>query len=331
MKTNAIVRIILFSIAILVLLGILLAGLAFGLFSFNFNSLVTSTTSDVTNLPTASDGVTTQGAADAGKIKNIDIDWVSGSIIIQPDPNAADITLSETYVDNPKYQMTYKQSGNTLEIQYSKESITFPSFGVNFDFSKDLVITVPADWKCGSLEIDTASANIVVSDLTIQEVDFDGASGTCDFVNCQVGELDVDGASGDIRLTGTLNELDFDGASSSCRLEVTNVPDHISMDGMSGDLDLTLPEDCGFTVSIDALSGDFKSDFDTVWKDDNHVYGDGHCRISFSGMSGDLTIRKASSYNSHQDCTDPYCTIASHNHSDNCNDPTHDHSGHHGN
>lgn len=289
MKTNTIVRIILFSIAILVLLGILLAGLAFELFTFNTDSF----TSEVTDLPTASDGVTTQGAADAGKIKNIDIDWVSGSIIIQPDENAADITLSETYVDNTKYRMVYKQSGNTLKIQYCEDSITFPSFGINIDFSKDLIITVPADWVCGSLEIDAASANVVVNDLTIQEVDFDGASSTCDFINCQVDQLDVDGASGDIKFSGTLNVLDFDGASASCYLEVTNVPSRISMDGMSGDLDLTLPEDCGFTVSIDAMSSDFHSDFPTTMSGGDHIYGDGHCRISFSGMSGDLTIRKA--------------------------------------
>ena len=39
MKTNAIVRIILFSLAILVLLGILIAGLAFRHYSFNFRAI----------------------------------------------------------------------------------------------------------------------------------------------------------------------------------------------------------------------------------------------------------------------------------------------------
>lgn len=288
MKTNAIVRIVFFSLAILVLLGILLAGLAFRLFMYDTNSFVYNQT-----LPVASDGMTTQGAADAKQIRNLDIDWVSGSIVIQPDANAADITISETYVDSTKYRMVYKQSGNTLKIQYCEDSITFPSFGINIDYSKDLVITVPADWVCGSLDIDAASAKVVVSDLTIQEVDFDGASGTCDFINCQVDQLDVDGASGDIKFSGTLNVLDFDGASASCYLEVTNIPSRISMDGMSGDLDLTLPENCGFTVSIDATSSDFHSDFPTVMSGGDYVYGDGHCRISFSGMSGDLTIRKA--------------------------------------
>lgn len=292
MKTNAILRIVLFSLAILVLLGILLAGLAFGLFMFNTESNVV--TNHVTALPIASDGMTTQTVSDADMIRNLEIDWVSGSIVIQPDENAADITVSETYVDSTKNQMVVEQSGNTLKIRYCRDTITFPSFGINIDFSKDLYITVPADWICDSLEFDVASANVVVTDLRINEVDFDGASGTCEFVNCNVGELDMDGASGDIKFSGALDVLDFDGASASCYLEVTNVPSRITMDGMSGDLELTLPEECGFTVSIDAMSSDFHCDFPTTMRGGDYVYGDGRCRISFSGMSGDLTIRKAS-------------------------------------
>lgn len=293
MKTNAIIRIILFSIAILVLLGILLAGLLFGLYSYDINSFMQSTTTKNQELPVASDGLTSQGAVSAEEIKDIEIEWVAGSITIQPDENTDQITIAETDAGNDKYRMVYRQSGDTLKIQYCKDSITFPSFGINVNISKDLVITVPKDWVCKELDIDAAAANVEVNDLTIQSVEFDGASGTCDFVNCQVGQLDLDGASGDIHFTGTLNTLDFDGASASCTINVTNVPDKITMDGMSGDLDLTLPDDCGFTVSIDALSSDFHSDFPTVLSNGNYVYGDGRCRISFNGMSGDLTIRKA--------------------------------------
>ena len=292
MKTNAIIRIILFSIAILVLLGILLAGLAFGLYVSDgrLAGFTISTSSE--NLPVTSDGTVNQGLVLAPLVHNLDIEWVSGTITIQPDESTEDITITEYGVSDTKYQMDYNQSGDTLKIQYCKESITFPSFGINVDVSKDLLITVPADWVCESLDIDAAAANIEVNDLTIREVDFDGASGTCDFANCQVDQMDLDGASGDITFTGTLNELDFDGASASCYLEVTNVPDRIDIDGMSGDLDLTLPADCGFTVSIDAMSSDFTSDFPTTVTNGKHVYGNGKCRINFSGMSGDLTIRK---------------------------------------
>ena len=45
---------------------------------------------------------------------------------------------------------------------------------------------------------------------------------------------------------------------------------------------------------MDALSSDFYSDFPTTVSNGNYVHGDGQCRISFNGLSGDLTIRKAS-------------------------------------
>lgn len=73
-----------------------------------------------------------------------------------------------------------------------------------------------------------------------------------------------------------------------------NVPNLIKMDSMSGGLTLTLPEDAGFTVSLDAMSSDFSSDFPTVKKNKSYVCGDGHCKIDVSAMSGDVSILKQS-------------------------------------
>lgn len=64
------------------------------------------------------------------------------------------------------------------------------------------------------------------------------------------------------------------------------------MDTASGSLTLVLPEDCGFTVSLDSLSGRFSSDFATTTQNGRHIYGDGSCKINVSSMSGGVTIRK---------------------------------------
>ena len=61
---------------------------------------------------------------------------------------------------------------------------------------------------------------------------------------------------------------------------------------MSGDLDLTLPGDAGFALSMNAMSSDFTTDFDTVMKNGNYVCGNGHCRINVDAMSGDVIIRR---------------------------------------
>lgn len=309
MKTNAIIRIILFSIAILVLTGILLTVLSVGMFMVD---------TDGNNLPIAGDGLTNSGAVGADEIQNIQIEWAAGPITILPDANTNQITITETAPENEKYHMVYRKNGNTLEIQFQEESVTF---GINNTISKELCITVPANWICNSLEIDAASSSVLVSDMTIDDISFDSASGACRFDNCNVGDLDVNTASGNVEFTGTLNGLDCESASGKCYIAVDNVPDSICIEAASGDLELHLPENCGFSADIETLSGDFNTDYAIVKEDDRHVHGDGSCLIEVRALSGNVSIHK----NHSVDISDtiPYCT------ENDCTEQSHGHSGSH--
>ena len=354
MKSNAIIRIVIWSVVILVLLAILIAGLGSNLFTmFHENAdvihhdslevsqsvLVTSETniyempndqSKVKGTLAAGDAVVigrseifneeswayitspdtgwipaecvaqgtvnrtgSTGSASTESIRDIKIDWISGSVTVESG-DVQEITFLESGNGTDKYEMVWKQSGDELVIQYSKDSST-AGFGLHFgDGSKDLTVTVPRGWVCNSLELDTASTDLTVRDMIIREMEIDSASGTAKFENCTVSSLDVDTASEDVTFTGSLNELDFEAASASFTGVLENVPDQVKMDSMSGDLTLTLPEDAGFTVSLDAMSSDFSSDFPTVKKNKSYVCGDGHCKIDVSAMSGDVAILKQS-------------------------------------
>ena len=233
------------------------------------------------------------GSADPAAIREIKIEWISGSVTVEPG-DVQEITFLESGNGTDKYEMVWKQSGDELVIQYSKDS-SIAGFGLHFgDGSKDLTVTVPRGWVCDSLELDTASTDLTVRDMIIREMEIDSASGTAKFENCTVSSLDVDTASGDVTFTGSLSELDFEAASASFTGVLENVPDKVKMDSMSGGLTLTLPEDAGFTVSLDAMSSDFSSDFPTVKKNKSYVCGDGHCKIDVSAMSGDVSILKQS-------------------------------------
>ncbi len=290
MKTNAIIRIILYSLIILVLLGILFAGLGFTLYTTDIR-----TESHTTNVegPLASDGATVTGAVDADLVRRIQINWVAGNITIRSDENATDINFTETGNDQERYRMVYALREDKLEINYCEDAITFPSFGFNVEVSKELTITVPADWTCQELELDVAAANVEVHDLTIQEVDFDGASGTCAFFLCHVKDLNLDTASGNIQFSGQLETLDFDAASASFIGVLTNVPRHMEMDSASGTLDLTLPAEAGFTATVEGLSCDFSSQFPTSKIGNSYLCGDGGCQIQVEGMNCDVIIRIA--------------------------------------
>ena len=126
----------------------------------------------------------------------------------------------------------------------------------------------------------------------MEEVEVDSASGVCSFDLCTVVSLEMDTASGDLKFTGSLNELDFNSASARADICLTNQPKSIKLDSMSGDLNLTLPTGCGFTVKKDTLSGSCTIEQDTVEQNGKLVHGDGSCEIKVSGLSSSVHIRE---------------------------------------
>lgn len=280
MKTNAIVRIALFTLGIVILSGILVTCIGFRLFSFDgiYSEGVPGDQS------LSSDAYT----ADPAKIKNLEIEWAAGSITIEPNDDLEYIRVVESEGEE-KYRMVCKESGSTLTIQFCKTSKNIISFGTGIG-SKNLVIQVPSGWVCQNLQLEVASADVDINNMTIGELDFDGASGWCNLNNCHVTDVDVDAASGDLYFTGVLDTLEFDGASADCNLILSQCPRHIDLDGMSGKLDITLPSDCGFTVTTEGLSNSFTTDFETITRNGAHVHGDGRCRIEVDAVSGSVTI-----------------------------------------
>lgn len=302
MKSNAIVRIIIWSTVILLLSGILIwmLGVRFDIFpDILYHSSSGERWSEA--VPVATEFVVTpvqplpneEKLAFPSEINEVDIDWAAGDIVIMG-KDVDKITVSESDVSDERYSLQYQVRGNKLEIIFCEERL-MAGFGISFgaDLRKDLYIEVPKNWVGRSIEIDAASANVEMYDITLQKMDFDGASGTCDFQNCQISDLDIDTASGDVYFSGTLDSLDFDAASASFTGDLQNTPSRIDMDSMSGKLDIALPEDCGYSLTMDDLSSSFRSDFqDTEMKHKSHVYGDGRCRINVDGMRCDVTIRK---------------------------------------
>ncbi len=280
MKTNAIIRIALCTLGILILSAILFVGVFYQRFSFEFSFQESVHHND----SLSSDAYIT----DPSQIQNIQIEWAAGNITIEPNDDAEYIRVMESECEE-KYRMICKESGNTLTIQFCKSSNNVISFGTSID-AKDLVIQVPSDWICRNLEIDVAAADVDIANMTISTLSFDGASGMCNLENCSVSELDVDVASGDLTFSGVLDTLDFDGASADCTLILSECPSHIDLDGMSGELDITLPSDCGFTVTAEGLSSSFSTDFQTISRNGSHIHGDGHCKIEVDAMSGSVAI-----------------------------------------
>ena len=286
MKTNTIVRIVLFSLAIVVLSSILLGILCVDRF-------MVDGTIDLEVI----DSVETQNQEQTQKefpsdIQNIDIAWVAGTITVMEDSSVQNILVKEYSTRDNADRMICKQSGKTLEIQFQEESVTFFGIGNHEVISKDLIVLVPTGWTCSSLEIDGAAADVHIQNIRMKELDFDGASGKLNVQNCDIDSMEIETASGDVEFYGILNKLDFDAASAKFVGQFYRIPERLTLNAMSGDVILTLPEDSGFTLELDALSGSFDSDFTFRSNDSLYECGDGACNIRVSGLSGDVSIHK---------------------------------------
>lgn len=283
MKRNAIIRIIAWTVSLVILVALLVAGINwFHPFGFSMKE------TEIPSVPLEGNGKLGESSVFPGEIQEIEIDWVSGNIRLVP-ANVSNIEVSESAVDDSRYAMICKQEGETLKIEYCKNT-TLTDLK-DLKFSKDLTILVPMDWRGRAVEVDAASAKLFVQDLAIQEVEVDTASGSSQFDNCTVNTLDIDTASGDVRFSGQLNQLDCDSASAGIYAELDNVPYEIDMDTASGSVELVLPKDAGFAVHMDTMSGKFDSDFPYSAKNGVYLSGDGACRIDMSSMSGKVSIR----------------------------------------
>ena len=134
MKTNAIIRIVLFSLAIVVLLGILLFVVGFKVFSFNFLPRLNRTES-----PEPTSGQIGQ-LYFSPDIKKIEIEWAAGNIMIDAREGLDTISVAELMSNDVTETMFCTTSGNTLKIQFSEASLKFPSFGINYNTADTKVL-----------------------------------------------------------------------------------------------------------------------------------------------------------------------------------------------
>ena len=278
MKRNAIVRIILFSFLAVVLVSMLISGIA--LKQYQIPGVVVRESFDAP--------VVTGHKFRAGEIDRLKIQWAAGKIVLVP-VEGDEISVTEELLGEDK-TMVLKKDGDTLYVQYCEGAVGI-SFGTG-SVKKNLYITVPQSWVCKGLEIDAASATVQGENLTIQELSSSTASGSHTFQNCTVEKLTMETVSGNLNYTGSLEKLNFNGVSAQADVVLTNLPKSIDVETVSGDLNLTLPKECGFTLEKDTVSGHFSSELETTEQNGKYIYGNGHCKIEIEGVSANIRIRK---------------------------------------
>lgn len=124
-----------------------------------------------------------EGSIATPNVERIDLDWIDGnvSVVICQD---AYISITETapaeLSENTRVHWCVSEDGKTLSIKY-RASSSF--FGANKDKNKDLILRIPEKLigQIDTLSINAVSSNVTVSDIIIDNIEVQTASGNVDF------------------------------------------------------------------------------------------------------------------------------------------------------
>lgn len=276
-KHSAVVRLILFSVIAVVLVGVLAWGIGGKPLLRHIKTSVVSQ-----NSVTLAEGTPIR----ASDVDELEISWVAGNVRIVPGTQE-EITVTEELL-NSDHPMILRQDGSRLVVDFC-ESSWYTSLSVP---KKNLTVTLPAGWSGKRLKVNLVSAGLTCSDTAFEQLELSTVSGAYTFQRCGAGDMKVESVSGNLNFTGTLRQLKFDGVSARVNLTTQEAPERIQMNSISGDLELTLPAGCGFTLNNSSLSGRLDTDFPTTEQGGSTISGNGACQIELNGVSAGVHIRQ---------------------------------------
>lgn len=188
--------------------------------------------------------------------------------------------------------------GGCLHISQGRSYVGFFFFGFGV-ISSDLEIALPmqllesvsvsgvsdfdaGELTCRSLSIKTVSGDIEVKRLNAQTLSIESISGDIE-IGGNIDSADINVKSGDIKLrdvsagsltveqisgaltfSGSLRTLSARSKSGDTNINTRTLPEALSIESISGDVRLALPENDGFSIQYRQTSGDFKTEFDML-------------------------------------------------------------------
>ena len=203
------------------------------------------------------EGYTVGEASVSGEVRELDVSWLSGSVTVELTDGDAVTLREEPQPESSDARMRWKLKDGKLTVYSQKSGLTIPTR------AKQLTVGIPAS-RAAKLQ------------------------------KLSLGELSADTTSGSLTLDGAFETIDFDTTSGALHLTTSILPQDISCDTVSGGVMLTLPENGGFSATLDSVSGDLTVDgFAGSLHRDEFVYGQGGPAYEFDSVSGDVHIRCA--------------------------------------
>ncbi len=229
------------------------------------------------------------GEADPALVRSIDVDWLEGSVTVKSyDGELLQFSDNSSFPSEDNLLHAYLD-GDTLKIRFCKSD----SFRISVPDAKDLEVLIPrtAMGDIQEISIDTTSAAVFLNDVQAEELEIHTKSGGVT-VDGTARQAAIETEAGDIALSGTFDAVETESRSGALTTICTACPQRFTGESSSGDFQITLPADSGFSLEYNLGRGELISDFDGQESDGFYRVGDGSCNLSFETRKGNLHLSK---------------------------------------
>lgn len=199
-------------------------------------------------------------------IQKLDIEWVSGNVNLNR-WNGEGIKVVQTSWGSFSDKQILKAdiTNGTLKIRDGRKGFHLFSFGgTNLD--------------------------IYVPDQSFEAMDLDSVSGDVKGTDLDISRINVESVSGNIHLSGAFAEVQVDTTSGSVMLTSETMLERMDLKAVSGSLTIMIPENDGFTLNFDKVSGGYSTDFNCTQENNRYTYKDGSAMFNADVVSGDVKI-----------------------------------------
>lgn len=282
---GSVARIVIWSVVLVILVGVLVFGLLFnGEWSLQGISVGRYHYDD--------DGYSVGSVSTREIVTDMEVFWPAGEISIVPS-DTDEVVITEEFDGDDDLRLRWCVENGVLQIKYRSPV----KFGNTSAPSKKLTIAIPEEMLSSmrNVDLELVSADLSIVGMSANEVDIVTVSGTVDVQCGVIDSLNVETVDGNVKVSGSVREADFEGVSANLYLYLDDRAAEVSLDTVSGDLTVFLPETVsGFEVEMDSVGGSVAVEgFENVMKTKKECrYGDGRVEIGVDAVSGDVKICK---------------------------------------
>ncbi len=278
MKTAAVIKVIVWSVVALLLVGL-------------FLSIHFTVGPDFTNILPGWNGaemkVLREQSFPVDNIDSIDLKWSSGTVYVLPtDGNQIIVTekANRELAESEMLQITIENGKINMEQGTRISRFFIFSFG----YSQVNEIRLP-EKQYNELKTRMSSGKLVVDRLNSNRVNVGLTSGLVELIAVQADDVLVDMTSGKVDIEGNFDDIFVEATSGVVNIESEQAPTAIFVDITSGKTVISIPENDGFTLGKNITSGTFESDFEI---DDFGRYKDGKNKYRINMTSGTVELKR---------------------------------------